>query len=447
MPNTNTNCASFPLAAVVCAAALHPVPSVAADTAAATARTADAARAEAAGLRAGGPAALDRLLARYDKLAPGAERDALAATIDAVAAQRYATVSRLYWYTDLAAAQAAARAAGRPILALRMLGRLDEDLSCANSRLFRATLYANQDVARFLRDNFVLYWSSERPVPKVTIDFGDGRRLERTITGNSAHYVLDEGGHVLDVLPGLYAPVAFRAELERCLALHASLRGVAGAARARTVAAYHAQRAAEVDRAMPVAAAPSVVGARALRARSDVDSALARAQAATTSKAVIEVHDLLMFPAGFDPGQPPSDADVELWASMGQALYDIGDPALVLDAASRRLVEALHNATPNAPGLVPPADAAAMTKMINRLQQHIVADTARAELQLRPRIARYISAAGGDVPFERLNAWIYAEVFHTPRADAWLGLLPRTDFTGLPADGAATAPLPTGAGS
>ena len=108
-----------------------------------------------------------------------------------------------------------------------MLGRLDEDLSCANSRLFRATLYANQDVSRFLRERFVLYWSSERPVPRVTIDYGDGRRLERTTTGNSAHYVLDEDGNVLDVLPGLYAPTAFRRELEGSLALAARVRGTA----------------------------------------------------------------------------------------------------------------------------------------------------------------------------------------------------------------------------
>src|SRR5690349_11803443 len=89
---------------------------------------------DVAGLRAEGPAALDRLLARYGARPGGPEKEDLERTIDAVAAQRYATFSRLYWYTDLAAAEAAARASGRPILSLRMLGRLDEDYSCANSR-------------------------------------------------------------------------------------------------------------------------------------------------------------------------------------------------------------------------------------------------------------------------------------------------------------------------
>src|SRR5687767_9475487 len=62
-----------------------------------------------AALRAQGPAALDRLLADYDRMDPADPgRARLEATIDAVAAQRYAHVSRLYWYTDLDAATDAA---------------------------------------------------------------------------------------------------------------------------------------------------------------------------------------------------------------------------------------------------------------------------------------------------------------------------------------------------
>ena len=65
-----------------------------------------------------------------------------------------------------------------------------------------------------LRDEFVLHWQSVRPVPKVTIDFGDGRKLERTLTGNSIHYVLDSDGRPIDALPGLYGPQAFLRGLE-----------------------------------------------------------------------------------------------------------------------------------------------------------------------------------------------------------------------------------------
>ena len=119
---------------------------------------------------------------------------ALRAALDAVARQRDAAWSGLYWYTDFAAAKAAAARAGRPILSLRLLGNLDEELSCANSRFFRTVLYANAAISNELRNNWILHWESVRPVPKITIDFGDGRKLERTITGNSLHYVLSADG-------------------------------------------------------------------------------------------------------------------------------------------------------------------------------------------------------------------------------------------------------------
>src|SRR4051812_46588320 len=95
------------------------------------------------------------------------------------------------WYESLEDATAAARALGRPILSLRMLGRLDQALSCANSRFFRTTLYPDARVAALLAERVVLHVHSVRPVPVVTVDFGDGRRLVRTMTGNSAHLVLD----------------------------------------------------------------------------------------------------------------------------------------------------------------------------------------------------------------------------------------------------------------
>lgn len=114
--------------------------------------------------------------------------------LDAVGQQRDCHASKLFWFTDIEQAKVTAKASGKPILSLRLLGKLDQEFSCANSRFFRTTLYANADVSGYLSDHFVLHWKSVRPVPKVTIDFGDGRKLERTITGNSIHYILDAEG-------------------------------------------------------------------------------------------------------------------------------------------------------------------------------------------------------------------------------------------------------------
>src|SRR6187551_2404363 len=107
--------------------------------------------------------------------------------------------SSLTWFTDLDRALAQARRDRKPILSLRLLGRLDEELSCANSRFFRKSLYPDPQINRMLREQFVLHWESVRPVPLVTIDFGDGRRVVRTLTGNSAHLVLDWRGRPVDV--------------------------------------------------------------------------------------------------------------------------------------------------------------------------------------------------------------------------------------------------------
>ena len=396
-----------------------------------------------AAVRRQGPAALDALLARWDRMKPGRERDQLALAIDAVAAQRYATASRLYWYTDLASAQGAARAAGRPILALRMLGRLDEDLSCANSRFFRTTLYANAEVGKFLRDNFVLYWSSERAVPRVTIDFGDGRKLERTTTGNSAHYVLDAAGNVIDVLPGLYAPAVFKSELTKSVRLAQRVRKLGDTQRTLAVADHHRGEFEAVSKRFAAVAGTAFLRGRGrLLGDNEVGaSAVARAQRTTMAKMVVEVVDLGKI--GIDAGRIAAE-DVSTWGAVGQKVWSLfvpavperrmlqkaepPMPALVLDAASRALIAQVHNAGPVK------ATAAELAAMFARLEQVILADTALNEHVLRQQI-RGALAYHERRSFEELNAWIYTTVFHTPKSDAWLGLLPRTDFTGLPGDG------------
>src|SRR5262245_22789761 len=100
-------------------------------------RVADAAIAT---LREVGPEGLQQLIAEWppemlnESWVPEADKQRLIAALDAVGGQHDNEAARLYWYTDLAKAQAAAKASGRPILSLRLLGRLDDELSCANSR-------------------------------------------------------------------------------------------------------------------------------------------------------------------------------------------------------------------------------------------------------------------------------------------------------------------------
>ena len=171
--------------------------------------------------------------------------------LDFVAQQKdaWSQGAPLFWFNNVEAAKAAAKMANKPILSLRLLGKLTDEFSCANSRFFRAALYANTDVAQFLSDNFILLWTTERPVPKVTIDMGDGRVMTCTITGNSAHYVLDAEGRPLDCIPGLYNPEEFKAAAQRGITLNTELAGKEAEERTRLIKLYHKTRLAFVNQA------------------------------------------------------------------------------------------------------------------------------------------------------------------------------------------------------
>ncbi|HET6583568.1 MAG TPA: hypothetical protein VFG69_08970 [Nannocystaceae bacterium] len=383
---------------------------------------------DVAALRAEGPAGLERVLREYDA-ASGVERERLAVIVDGVAAQRYATVLRLYWYTDLTAARAAARASGKPILSLRMLGRLDEDRSCANSRFFRVALYGNAALSTWLRDAFVLHWSSERAVPKLTIDYGDGRSIETTIAGNSAHYVLDAEGRVLDVVPGLMTPGAFRVELAGALGLAQRLaRERSDTARAAAIAEHHQARYDAIAAEWRQVAAPAVAGG---------PSAIARAEETTVAKAVVERP--VVESAELGPSPTSVAANSEVWGRVGAELLarrglERG-PQAVLDAQSIALLESLRPIDWSTRG---PLDAAGLRALQSSFAESIVADTGMNLTRMRMAIHRELQRRarnGAPLDFTAVNEWLYSSLFLTPATDPWLGLATPGTFTGLPRDG------------
>ena len=80
-------------------------------------------------------------------------------------------------------------------------------------------LFAHPDVRAFVAATFIPAWQSVRAVPTVTIDFGGGRTLKRTVNGNIATYICRPDGTVVDILPGLSTPEAFLADLRRAAEL------------------------------------------------------------------------------------------------------------------------------------------------------------------------------------------------------------------------------------
>jgi hypothetical protein len=100
-------------------------------------------------------------------------------------------------------------------------------------------LLSDEPTAAWLKQNFVLSWENVREPAKVTVDFGDGKVLRRTLAGNTAFYLTTSDGTVVDVFPGVYTPADFRRVLEPALETVREAEGLAGADRQRAVMESH----------------------------------------------------------------------------------------------------------------------------------------------------------------------------------------------------------------
>jgi hypothetical protein len=341
----------------------------------------------------------------------------IANAIDTVAMQKDAYASQLYWYTDLEEAKRAARAQNKPILSLRLLGNLNDEFSCANSRLFRAILYANADVSKFLRENYILHWRSVRPAPKVTIDFGDGRKIERTLTGNSIHYILDKNGEIIDALAGLYSPSVFLQYLQGGLTAARELDAVPVSKRQIAIMKY---RKSNFDRIV-TSRNNAVAAARVTLAEpKDTTEALA-VQSRAVSKALVvnEVSILRVFDdfAKFEPQINSDD-----WNKLAR----IYSPSAKLDKKSIEFVRRQNAKT----GLTETE----FTGLFAKLENFLALDTTRNDFLFHTRLFEMLNQGrAGDL--ETFNARVYADIFKTPNSDKWLGLYSPDIYTALDGNG------------
>jgi hypothetical protein len=362
----------------------------------------------------------------YNSKNPDVVWERLTAALDEVGAARDSYSAGLYWYTDLEEAKAAAKKSGKPILSLRLLGNLDQEYSCANSRYFRTALYANKELSAYLRQNYVLHWKSERRVPTITIEFGDGRKIERTITGNSAHYVLDSDGNVIDALPGLYGPGAFLASLQQAAAV--VKRGSTPQARARFAAAK--VRAIEQAWTRDLAALGVALPTGAERAALDKagdDAGAPEIDLRTTSKSQVERPILRqIFPAD----QFKAVTNNAGWERLAALHHRDAQ----LDSGSLRL---MYDKSPLLRASAPEPSGSPMAVAF---AQSLALDTVRNECLMHRIACEWIAAGRGTVDLEALNARIYTELFATPDSDPWLGLLPTNVYTGLDNDGLSNTP-------
>ena len=380
----------------------------------------DRAQAEAAiaELRRRGPDGLDALFrARdaFDVLSGPALRQA----VEQVAQQRDALASRLFWYTDLGAAVSAA-AGRRPILSLRLLGNLDEELTCANSRFFRTIIYADETVSSYLRENFVLHWQSVRPVPKMTVDFGDGRVLKTTITGNSVHWILAPDGRPVDALPGLYGSRAFLAGVQRAAAVAERFRQLPAAEGSRLLADYHGERIAALDAELSQQLAS--LGEATVQAPTVIADAGAFTSYPEGTKNRVEIGLLRSLVPGVRPWRTTS-IDDETWSRLAERKRD----ETRLDEGSRALLRAKELAGSN-------GDGRDLKPLVYAFERSIAEEQVRSEHVFHHAVHRWFAAGAGDQDVDALTERVYRELFHSPVNDAWLGLIPPDGYLAIDRD-------------
>ncbi|MDZ7956861.1 MAG: hypothetical protein RMY34_02960 [Aulosira sp. DedQUE10] len=376
-------------------------------------------------LRAQGPQGLETFLnthAQELKNPSPQMREAL----DKLCQQRDCYASKLYWYTDLEQAKAAAKASNKPILSLRLLGNLDQDLSCANSRFFRVALYPNAEISKFLRDRYILHWQSVRPVPKVTIDFGDGRKLERTITGNSIHYILDSSGEPVDAIPGLYGPQAFLRQLgggEKAVKEYTNSTGVA---RASFLRDYHRQQLASSQRQWGADLAK--LGIKNLPRLVEIPGNNETPNAAVAGTLAVSKMRV----------ESPLLRNLNLATSNQTALQEITDSAKWQRIAQLYTADAkLDN---NSVALIrskrfQATKADNLQRVVGNFETVMALDTIRNEYTLHNQIHQWFMQGNATNNVNTLNEKVYAELFLTPNSDPWLGLMSNENYSAIDNDG------------
>jgi hypothetical protein len=252
---------------------------------------------------------------------------------------------------------------------------------------------------------------------------GDGRTIERTITGNSVHYVLDASGRVIDAIAGLHTADDFAERLRSAHAI-AERCGVRIADRAclstehrRVLDETQSQWSALAAR--PGTTLPSWEGLLALDVPVEAEPLAAIAMPITIGKASIEMPMLrLMGAAPASPPLPPvSWAEVARLSTFTPLYED------VLSDASRSLARLKTGEVD---------DGAVMRATYDR----VLRDTLQNRFTLDRRLHAWLAAPEIANDFASLNARVYTELFLTPASDPWLGLRGEGDWDVLEVSGA-----------
>jgi hypothetical protein len=279
-------------------------------------------------------------------------------------------------------------------------------------------LYPNAEISKYLRENYILHWQSVRPAPRITIDFGDGRKIERTITGNSIHYILGQDGDIIDAIPGLYSPLAFQKYLKQGAEMNKALLSIPNEKYALALMKYRKAAFDEIIQKRSKAIKTS--GVKLTQTRAGTLAILA-APIAVSKMVVVDEYSILRVYDDFAKFEPAVNFDD--WGKLSK-LYS---PDLKIDDNSAQFIRRQNLKT----GL----SESDFKAMFAKLDQFIALDTTRNDFLLHTKLYEWLNARRGVGDLESFNAQVYDQIFKTPNYDKWLGLYSNDVYTALDGNG------------
>jgi len=268
-------------------------------------------------------------------------------------------------------------------------------------------LFSDPATAQLMNATFECAWSAVAPVPRATIDFGNGHVLDRTLAGNVLTWICTPDGVAVHALPGLFTPQRYAALLRES----AELAGRSKDEDDGAVAAFHAAKLQS----------PALRFA-ALDAYPDVSKGFVE----DPLKNVFHLMPAAAVPALPAPPSGPSDLSkvrVEAPIKRSAALpTGHGGAATSAPDRSKRIVE---SAIEWRTDLVPPGSRQpAPTASTAGDMDTLAADSAFNDAYRLPQVHALFLEHARPTP-STLTRRVYREILHVDLDDPYLGLAPR----------------------
>jgi hypothetical protein len=307
-------------------------------------------------------------------------------------------------------------------------------------------LLSDPDTAKLLNTEFVPCWDTVRPVPQVTIDFGNGRILKRTLAGNTVISICAPDGRVLDAYPGVYTPAAFKAQIGDTLGLFRKL-SASPAEQTMQLAAWHRERflagvqaegrRTTLSKAFVESPLLSALGLAPVRAMSlgqapapptvieaPPASGAPGAGAAprvltTTSKAVVQS---AILKGVASPTYTPLTPGVAT-AATAPGIDPLSDPKAAFGLFTARLEDVSKRAATVRELRRPAAGQQAPAKTPEQIGREAVEEDSAINIRtIRPAVHLWFMANGAPTDVRAVRDAMYRDLLHVPVDDPYLGL-------------------------